>query len=211
MGALDREFPAHSLGGFVQFNQLSYGDASMILAERAPQWGLDWGLGYWPEREPPTLWTRADFENLDVGERPRPLMNQVFGLTKGPEAVLQAAEALLGFGPVILTLSEDPVEKVKQRATALFRPLIRERSLKNFAYYFPLLVAATFAPKDGAFREEWACGISFYLRESPEENGIFIASRRPLERVWQATGAVESEPGVWTWPAEASSEAEKQV
>jgi len=204
------EFPGHHLAGVIQYNQLTYGDASMILAEQAPQWGFDWGLGYWPEREPPTLWTQADFENLDVGEKPRPMMNQVFGVTKGPAAVLLAADALLGLGPVIVTLSEDPVEKVKQRATALFQPLIRDMSLKNFSYYFPLLATTTFAPKEGSFLDEWACGISFYLRESPEENGIFIASRRPLDRVWQATGGVQSEPGVWTWPSEPPGKPEKQ-
>lgn len=204
------EYPSFHLGGVIQYNQLTYGNASMILAERAPQWGFDWGLGYWPEREPPTLWTPADFENLDVGEMPRPMMNQVFGVTQSAQAVLQSARALLGLGPVILTLSEDPVEKVKQRATALFRPLIRDISLKNFTYYFPLLAASTFAPSDGPFREEWTCGISFYLRESPEEKGIFIASRRPLDRVWQATGAVQSEPGVWTWPSEPPGKAETQ-
>lgn len=205
-----KEYAGFHPHGLIQYNQLNRGNASSIMSANFMAWGIDSGLGYWPEREPPALWTEEDFTELDIGEMPRPLMHQVFGINKGLPAIQEAFRLLLGLGPMVFTLSEDSVQKVKELATAQFRPLIEEPALRMFAYYYPLLCAATFAQENSEKLGEWTCGIQFFLRESPEEKGIFIASRRPLDRVWQATGAVQSEPGVWTWPSEPPGKAEKQ-
>lgn len=204
------EYPGFHAFALLQYNQLNLGGASQIASTHFGAWAIDSGLGYWPEREPPRLWTREDFTDLDLGETPRPLMHQVFGINKGLPAIQEAFRLLLGLGPMVFTLSEDSVQKVKERATAMFKPLIQEPALRLFAYCFPLLCAATFSPENQEKLAAWACGIHFFLRESPEEKGIFIASRRPLDRVWQATGAVQSQPGVWTWPAEAPSGADRK-
>ncbi len=196
--------------GLIQYNQLNRGGASRIMSANFMAWGIDNGLGYWPEREPPTLWTEEDFTELDIGEMPRPLMHQLFGVNKGLPAIQESFRLLLGLGPMVFTLSEDSVQKVKELATAQFRPLIAEPALRMFAYYYPLLCAAAFSHENEDRLAAWTCGIHFFLRESPEEKGIFIASRRPLDRVWQAAGAVQSEPGVWTWPNEPPGQAEKQ-
>lgn len=204
------EFAGFHPYALLQYNQLHLGNAHRIMSGRFMAWGMDNGLGYWPEREPPTLWTEEDFTNLDINEPPRPLTHQVFGINKGLPAIREALDSLLGIGPIVLTLAEDSIQKVKERATATFRPLIEEPALRMFAYYYPLLCARTFVPENADKLGEWTCGIHFFLRESPEENGIFIASRRPLDRVWQAAGGVQSEPGVWTWPSEPPGRAEKQ-
>ncbi|MGB9610044.1 MAG: hypothetical protein ACPL7M_03655 [Bryobacteraceae bacterium] len=205
-----KDYPGFHPYGLVQYNQLNRGNAYRVMGDKFLAWRMDAGLGYWPHREPPALWTEEDFTELDIGEMPRPLMDQVFGINRGLEAILEAFSLLAGLGPMVFTLSEDSVQKVKERATALFQPLIEEPALRMFAYCYPLLCAATFDAKHADKLEGWTCGIHFFLRESPEENGIFIASRRPLERVWKATGAVESAPGVWTWPAEPPEKARKQ-
>lgn len=205
-----KEYAGFHPHGLIQYNQLNRGNASSIMSANFMAWGIDSGLGYWPEREPPVLWTEEDFTELDIGEMPRPLMHQIFGINKGLPAIREAFRLLLGLGPMVFTLSEDSVPKVKERATALFRPLIEEPALRMFAYYYPLLCAATFASENADRLDEWTCGIHFFLRESPEEKGIFIASRRPLDRVWQASGGVQSEPGVWTWPSAPPGKAEKQ-
>jgi hypothetical protein len=205
-----KEYAGFHAHGLIQYNQLNRGNAASIMSAHFMAWGIDSGLGYWPEREPPALWSEEDFTELDIGEMPRPLMHQVFGINKGLPAIQEAFRLLLGLGPMVFTLSEDSVPKVKERATALFRPLIEEPALRMFAYYYPLLCAATFASENADRLDEWTCGIHFFLRESPEEKGIFIASRRPLDRVWQAAGGVQSEPGVWTWPSAPPGKAEKQ-
>ena len=208
--AVSKEYAGFHPFALAQYNQLNLGNASAVLGENFMNWRIDVGLGYWPEREPPTLWTREEFMNLDIGEMPRPLMHQVFGINKGLPAIQEAFDLLVGLGPMVFTLSEDSPQKVKERATAQFKPLIREPALRMFAWNYPLLCAATFEDKHAQRLNEWTCGIHFFLRESPEEKGIFIASKRPLERVWRAAGAVESEPGVWTWPAPPPEKAEKQ-
>jgi len=195
-----KEYPGFHPHGLLQYNQLNRGNASRIMSDRFIAWRIDNGLGYWPEREPPALWSEEDFTNLGIGEAPRPLMHQVFGINQGLPAVREAFDLLLGLGPLVFTLSEDSAEAVKGRATAQFRPLIEEPALRMFAYCYPLLCQATFDRKHEEKLDSWTCGIHFFLRESPEENGIFIASRRPLDRVWEAAGASQAEPGVWTWP-----------
>lgn len=204
------EYAGFQAFALLQYNQLNLGGASHIASTHFGPWGMDAGLGYWPERKPPTLWSREDFTDLDLGEPVRALMHQVFGINKGLPAIEEAFRLLLGLGPMVFTLSEDSVPKVKERATALFRPLIEEPALRMFAYYYPLLCAATFASENADRLDEWTCGIHFFLRESPEQKGIFIASRRPLDRVWQAAGGVQSERGVWTWPSAPPGKAEKQ-
>lgn len=192
-------YPQHHLAGFLQYNQLNLGGTANLMAERVHDWGVDWLLGYWPEREPPTLWTVKDFSSLDIGEMPRPMMNQIFGITKGDAAILDATRCMLGNGPMILTLSSLTHDQVKSQAKGQFQPLIRELSLKNFPGYYPLLCAATFAEANRDKIDAWVCGIDFFLRESPEENGIFVASRHDLEPALQQSGAITDQPGHWHW------------
>lgn len=192
------------LMGLMQYNQLNLGGAAGILSAKAHAWGVDWGLGYWPERTPPTLWTADDFSNLGIGEMPRPMMHQVFGITKGDDAVMEAATTMIGLGPVILTLCEGGPAAVKAKAREQFHPLIQEPALKNFAYYFPLLCADTLAETNAERLPSWTCGIAFYLRESPEEEGVFIASKCPLAGTLEAIGAKAESGGIWTWVAPAA-------
>ncbi|MBY0508012.1 MAG: hypothetical protein K2X03_29135 [Bryobacteraceae bacterium] len=188
-----------NLIGILQYNQLNLGGAGMIASKNGKQWGLDWGLAYKPEEKPPTLWTVDDFTNLDVGEMPRPMMNQIFGITTGDAEVMSAVGALFGRGAVLLALSEDPPAIVRARATGQFQPLIVEESLRHFAYYFPLLSAASFAEKPAGQIEAWTCGLTFYVRESPEDGGVFLASQQPLAAVFRKLKGRETKAGAFEW------------
>ncbi len=195
----------HHLTALLQYNQLNLGNSGHIFAAKAPEWGVDWGLGYWPERKPPTLWTVEDFTNLDIGEMPRPMMNQIFAVSKGDAAADAMLGEVLGLGPVIVALSDCPLDAVKARARQLFHPLIQDATLKLFPFYFPLLCTGTFAPENAAHLAEWTCGIQFYLREGPEEKGLFLASSRPLDDAFKRAGA-QNEKGHWIWQPQPAKE-----
>src|SRR5258708_1320153 len=59
---------------FIQSTQAHVGDGATRLFDHGSEWKTKLGLGVWPDRLPPTLWRREDFQNLDVGEMPRRLM-----------------------------------------------------------------------------------------------------------------------------------------
>jgi hypothetical protein len=198
LAAVRAQRPAQLIG-ILQYNQLNIGGAGMIASKMGKQWGLDWGLGYMPEQPPPTLWTVDDFNNLDVGEMPRAMMNQIFGISAGDDQVMSAVDVLFGTGSLLLALTEEPAAVVKARATGQFRPLIDEESLKNFAYYFPMLSAASFSGTSAKQIADWTCGLKFCIRESPEDHGVFLASSEPLEGLFKKLKGREFKAGVFEW------------
>ena len=194
-----RSVRTSQLIGILQYNQLHHGGAGMVAAKKGKEWGLEWGLGYLPEQVPPTLWTMEDFTNLDIGEMPRPVMNQIFGISAGDAAVMAAVDMLLGLGSLVLGLASEPAATVKARATAQFRPLIEEEALRHFGYYFPLFSGASFSGSSATQIENWTCGMTFYLRESPDDKGILIAASEPLEDVFQRLKGRETPAAAFEW------------
>ncbi len=188
-----------ALSAFLQYNQLNRGRAGFLLAERGKDWMPALGLGYEPHKPPPTLWTRDDFINLGIGEMPRPMMYQLFQITTGDGSIEDAINELGGIGPLLITRGPGPITEVLKQGRALFHPLIQEMSLKHFAWYLPLFNLAVLQTANADMLREWACGLTFYLRENPEDRGVVIASPDPLGPIFGAMGAKQETQGAWTW------------
>lgn len=199
--ALESQFETRypHLSAFLQYNQLNLGGAGILLAERGKDWMVSWGLGYEPHKPPPTLWTREDFLNLDIGEAPRPMMHQLFQITTGDVQVKRAVNELGGIGPLLLIRGPSASSDVLSQGKARFQSLIQDMSLKHFAWYLPLLNLASFQSANIETMNEWACGLAFYLRENPEDRGVMIASLDPLGPIFSAVGATQESHGGWTW------------
>jgi len=174
--------------GVIQYNQLKWGRAGYILAENGPQWRVDWGLGYWPDRPPPTLWTPEEFHSLGVGEMPRPLMHQIFLLADAGR-IPDARSKLIHSGCWAEFYSMAPLAEIKKRGTAQFQPLIEEMSLKSFAFYLPVLSQGVFKEEFVPRLEEWSCGIDLFIRQSPEDKGLFVATRLDMAALFAKAGA----------------------
>ena len=199
--ALDQQVRKHhpQMSAFLQYNQLNIENAGFLLAERGRDWMPEVGIGYEPHKPPPTLWTKEEFLSLGVGEMPRPMMNQLFLITTGEEASQQAVNELAGLGPVLVMRGPAPIQDVKQQARSRFQPLIQDIALKNFAWYVPLLNLKTFTSASAANFRPWTCGLTYYLRESPEDQGVVIACEEPLAGALGAAGAEPVAKGAWTW------------
>lgn len=194
------------VSAFLQYNQLHLGGAGTLLAERGKDWMPSWGLGYEPHKPPPTLWTRDEFLNLDVGEMPRPMMHQLFQITTGETQIVKAAGELGGLGSLLLTRAPNPIADVLRQSKARFQPLIHEMSLKNFAWYLPLFDLNALQTAANDAMREWACGLTFYLRESPEDKGVIVAVVEQVDSLFKAIGAKQENKQLWSWtPAPVSS------
>jgi hypothetical protein len=186
-----------TLDVFIQVARLHIGDGSYRFASHGGEWMPEIGLGVWPDREPPRLWTTNDFMDLGPDERPKRLMYQVFRVSTSVESRENARDVMLGLGCVLQILTADDTPALLRKAKETLLPPIKDRSFRAFPYYVPLLDRNSFlAAKSSEDLERWLCGISVYIRESFEDNGLLILSREPLEPILEGLGGrFESESG----------------
>jgi hypothetical protein len=184
---------------FVQVEQSDDPAFRTVYSQHAREWIPEVGLGVWPDREPPISWTQEEFKHLLPGQKPRTLMHQVLWVSAGPEVKIQAARAMLPFGPLLQIMVTGPGETFLQKATSILLPPITDRTFTCYPFYVPLLEVRSLARATSEQLEAWLCGASLYIRESFEDNGILIVSRDPLRPILEGLGA-QLEPGaeaVW--------------
>ena len=173
---------------FILVPQLVNGDAGSRLSKHGREWIPALGLGVWPDRGPPTVWTKEDFENLGFGDMPRTLMYQVFRVTTGPEARENARNVMLGAGTVIQMMTSAGSEALLQAGREVLLPPIQDPAFTSFPFYMPLLEGKSFAGAKAEQLDRWLCGATVYVRESAEDQAILIASREPLRPVLESLG-----------------------
>jgi hypothetical protein len=166
-----------SVNVFVQVAALSLGEAAKDFAGHAMKWKPTIGMGVWPDRPAPTMYSREEFQNLKIGERPRRLMHQIFLLDAACSA--EATDEMIGSGTVLLTLTHGTTEAFLKTAKDLLVPRISDTSFSFFPFYVPLLERKSVG-HPAEILESWLCGVSVYVRESMEDNGILIVSRHSL-------------------------------
>ena len=177
---------------FLQFTQIHHENGPVTLSKHGSEWLPQLGLGVWPDREPPKMWTMEEFQNLAPGEMIRPLMHQVFRITTDSEARFRARDAFFGTGAGLQMSMRKGDEGLLKRATEYLLPRMTEPSFQAFEYYVPLLDGRSVEASSADDLETWLCGAQLYLRESVEDGCVLIVSRVPLENVLGAMGAVVS-------------------
>jgi hypothetical protein len=173
---------------FIQGTQLHVDEAGSRLSEHARQWAPQLGLGVWPGREPPTLWNKEDFEQLQIGAQPRPLAYQLFRITGSKRSRAEAREVMFGRGANLEILLDAPVETFLAKAEALLLPPIQESAFRSYPFYVPLLEAQSAMNAGPGQLDAWLCGAPVYVRESVEDRAVLILSRKPLLPVLQDMG-----------------------
>lgn len=181
---------------FVQLAEAHHGDAPALLSANGAAWLPSIGLGVWPDRDPPALWTEEEFQNLEPGEQIRTLMYQVLRIGGPKEARLNAREELLGLGCTLEFLIPSAVaDGFLDRCKDLLLPPITDTAFRSFALYAPLLEAKSFQNRSAGQLDEFLCGAPVLLRESVEDKGLLLAARTTLTPLVEAAGAVfEKEP-----------------
>ncbi|HUA20141.1 MAG TPA: hypothetical protein VMB25_15440 [Bryobacteraceae bacterium] len=183
---------------FIQFESLHLADGASHVSRNGRQWMPMMGLGVWPDREPPKIWTVEEFQELVPGEKPRPLMNIALRVTGAREARHQARDVLVGRGTIIQLFANLDSEKLLANARELLLPPIQDPSFKAFPFYIPLLEAKSVSGASSHQLDAWSCGAHTYIRESVEDHGVLIVSKS-LEEALRGLGAKlsETEPREW--------------
>ena len=132
------------------------------------------GLGVWPGREPPRLWTRGDFEDREFGQPLPTLMHTMFHVSAGAKPSDEARDLMIGSGTVVYTLLEKDVAEYHAAMHALLLPPIQEEALRGHPFYVPLLEATSLSNIQPEVLDAWMGPARVYIRESVEDRGVLV-------------------------------------
>ncbi len=198
--ALVGQYPL-KLESFLQVNELHLGDGADLVQEHGVDWMPSIGLGIWPDREPPKPWTRDDFEQLEVGQTVRPLMHQVVRLGGEPAARRHARTVMLGKGSYLELMIERDGDAMLARFQQALGDKLVDPMFKGFPFVCPLLDAAGVKSAKPDDLERWLAGAHLYARDSPEDKGLLLVSKHPLDDIFKALGGESSSAG-WSFAIE---------
>jgi hypothetical protein len=172
---------------FLDVAQVHLEDGSDRLADHAREWKPKLCLGVWPDRPAPTRWTQEELEELAPGEAPRPMMYTVLYVSGSQEARAEAFRTMLGLGSVVRVLTQNEGTFLSLAKQTL-QPAIQQRPFRSFPNFMPLFDCKSLTAATSDQLERWFCGAAVYIRESPEDNGIIVASNTPLAPIFQHLG-----------------------
>ncbi|HUA17666.1 MAG TPA: hypothetical protein VMB25_02910 [Bryobacteraceae bacterium] len=187
---------------FLYIPRLNRGGGNRTLAAHAQAWSPRQGLGVWPSREPPKLWTKEEFMALDPGQAPRPLRDTVFHITR-KGAQREVADSLRGLGSLLEFLLPAGDADFFKRSKTLLQPMLKDPAFQMFKLQVPLLDAAAIAGAAFDQLSRWLCGARAYIWESEEDHGTLVLSLAPLPAILESLGARRrpEAPGEWLVPA----------
>ena len=111
------------------------------------------------------------------------------------EAPAHAVRTLLGQGIVQRLWTPDAWPATRQLGKETYLPRIGEASLRRAAFHIPVFELAAFPSVVTAPQiDEWMCGAHAYLRESEEDGGLLLLSRRELAPVLQDRLPISFQP-----------------
>jgi hypothetical protein len=186
-----------SLEVFVQVAQLSIGDGIARFSAHSSEWKAKMGLGVWPDRQPPTIWTKEEFLELGPEDRPRRLVHQLFRIGGTTDVRQSAHDCMLGIGVVMNILTRDDTKTLLEKSKAALFPPITDPSFRSFSYYLPLLDRNSLLAGNPQQLEGWFCGSSLYIRESFEDKGVLIAAREKLKPILDGLGDLSQAGPDW--------------
>ena len=162
---------------WLEMNKLPPDQGGPKVSANGRLWLPETGLGVFPHRPPPRLWSANDFLDRDYGSPMPALINTVFLVRNSEPAARHAFRTMVGGGTVTHVLTEDPGAFLEHAENELL-PSIREEALRGHPFYVPLLTAAAVQAADAAQLRAWLGPAKVYLRDSTEDRGILILASR---------------------------------
>jgi hypothetical protein len=158
----------------LQFDRLRPGEDVALLRCNARLWLPDIGLGVWPHREPPRLWSPEEFIETPMA-RLRPIMHRLLRMDPDPVATRSAWETMLGLG--IIRIASHDLDGFYQQAMDWCLARMEEPAFQAFPFYVPLLEARALTELSPADLLQWMGGADAYVRESSEDGGLLLLLR----------------------------------
>lgn len=172
---------------WIEMSQIHHDDGSRILAANARAWKPQMGLGVYPDREPPRLWTKNDF--LDrAWDEPLPDFLLTVSQITDQQRAEDARDTMLGRGVVSLLLLEKPAEAFVAETKAVLLPRIQEEAFCCYPFYLPLLRGSSLRQANSESLFQWLSCAAVYVRECFDDREILFLSRVPLQPHFKAIG-----------------------
>ena len=146
------------------------------------------GLGVWPDRPPPELWSVEQVKEFMPGQSPPTLMYQVLRVTTDQKARSHARDTMLGLGTTISVFPQQQSDDFFAKTREVLLPPIKQRVFKMLPFYMPLFDMKSLTNSAASDLAEWFCGAGLYIRESYHDKGILIAADRPLAPLFESLG-----------------------
>jgi hypothetical protein len=176
-------FPSGSQETLLQMWKLHHEGASKQLSKNGKSWVPVVGVGVWPNKPPPAVWTREEFEAFVPGEMPRPPISMVFRLKGESRQRANVLPLMGGRGALIQAWIQGDAEEFYKDCEQYFRTFITEPLHLAYPFFFPLLDSATLPSITAELADRLLSRVQCYIRESSEDRGVLILSRSSLEPV----------------------------
>jgi hypothetical protein len=180
---------------FIQIGTTANSDATRLFSENAREWVPETGLGVWPHRPAPRIWTMQDMEDLDPNSGMPTLLHSLFRVTADANVRLAAMTTMVGTGCGIQIVSRAESAALLRDLKELFLGFIQDRVFRIFPWYVPLIERAVLIEPLEPLVASAMRGISLYIRESSEDGGILIISPQPLSDIFTQLGCKQIEHG----------------
>jgi hypothetical protein len=171
---------------YLQMTQLERPSGPQIISRNGSRWKPLFGLGIWPDREPPQPINEDDFKNLSPGQSPRETTYQLLHICASEEFVRkEVIGQVAGSGALLLVLADEEWGQVQRDAISeRLEASMTAEAFMGYPFYFPLLDAKSLeslhrSDIDAIFPE-----VTVYIREDLSKNAIFFLSRIPLDSLF---------------------------
>lgn len=166
---------------YVALHQMRLQETNELFADHAPAWLPETVLGVWTHLPAPRMMTSEALMEMDPASPSSMRMYTLFRVTTGANACLDAMETMAGTGTGIQILSEIDSERLLRNLKDIFLDFLKERIFRIFPWYIPLLTMKSLEEPIAALTGRALQHIPLYIRESPEDGGILMLSREPLD------------------------------
>jgi len=158
------------------------------LSRNGRHWMPDFGLGIWPDREPPRMYEDRDFLDLEYGAKFPQMVHSVVKAGMTEDAALHAWRTMFGTGSTILTLADGSSDNMLEAVREPLLAAIQDESFRSFPWYFPLLGRNSLGHEKEGLLDCWLGPACVYIRESEEDSGLLAISRMDLKPALLAAG-----------------------
>lgn len=173
---------------YVALHQVRERGVIELFADHASAWLPEAILGVWTHLPAPQMMTAETLMEADPQSRTGSRIHSLFRVTTGAKACLEAMTTMAGTGTSIQIVSQMDSDKLLRNLKDLFLGFIKERIFRIFPWYIPLLSARSLEEPIADLTVQALSDITLYIRESPEDGGILLLAREPLEDVFLQAG-----------------------
>jgi hypothetical protein len=173
---------------FLELEELHKDNGIWQISRNASLWSPEMGLGVRVGHPSPRFWSWKLLSERALDDPFPPLMLSVMRLDAEESGCIHAVETMCGTGGLLQVLHSVPARQLLDAWMEALLPPIEEEGLRAFPVYVPLLSGEMLRGCTAEQLATWLGPSDAYLRESPQDMGLILLARRPLERELELAG-----------------------